>query len=817
MMRFKKLTALLVGVSIIFGAAPSFVKADAPIEVSTQAFSKEKIMSKDTANKILDLELKGKVTLASDYSVYQFKNGSVLKKSLSDVMVGAENITVYYNNDGQVSHIFIDGDTPIKDMRVGIMNSGFASLEHSSLDFKSSDGFNLVDKKANITKEISANTVITISRDGEEIKVVDAGTEIYRTKNRLYALPKNTDTSTIQITTFKRGYGNPIYRGEFEITPSLTVGKINLINEVEMENYLYQVVPSEMPASFGIEALKAQAVAARTYALGDYFSNRYSARGFFVDDSTLSQVYNNSAENTLTNQAVNETKGKVMKSKGALVDARYYSTSGGYGAGRHEVWSDAGATTMPGTPVPYLQAKSYTYDPADNTKMLNINTADENELNAFYKNLSYTGYDSESLYFRWKVGLTKEQFEKTVSKNILLRYSADPNFILTKDTNGSFVSRPIPAEGIGTLNNMFIAKRGAGGNAIELVIEGSTGTYKIIKEYNIRFTIRPNRTDTGAATDILAYRAKGGSNAYDSTGILKNPSILYSAFFTFDMEKAADGQLTGVTFYGGGNGHGVGMSQYGASALGAKGWSFDKILTSYYSNMDLVDMNAGLVAPSSNSLKMLADYAATILNSAVEGIEAGQHRPGSKNIFKAVIDKTIEISNKADASESELQAAAKDLLNAISVFNTSIVTEEEAIQFAKEKAAIDAIDALPAVEDLKLSDEPAIIAARELVTAANKDANITNLNKLVALEQKLAYLKKIQEAKEQAAILAIDSLSYIKKVKLKDECAIVAARALVTIANNDANITNINRLVELEKELKELQMKKDKDNKNHEK
>lgn len=105
--------------------------------------------------------------------------------------------------------------------------------------------------------------------------------------------------------------------------------------------------------------------------------------------------------------------------------------------------------------------------------MLNINTDDEKEINTFFKTLLHTGYDSESLYFRWKVGLTKEQFEKTVSKNILVRYAANPNFILTKDESGSFVSKVIPIEGIGTLKNMYVSRRGADGNVMKLVIEGS--------------------------------------------------------------------------------------------------------------------------------------------------------------------------------------------------------------------------------------------------------------------------------------------------------------------------------------------------------
>jgi SpoIID/LytB domain protein len=344
-----------------------------------------------------------------------------------------------------------------------------------------------------------------------------------------------------------------------------------------------------MPASFGLEALKAQSVAARTYALSDYYSNRYAKKGFHVDDSTLSQVYNNSAENALTTQAVTETSGVIMESNGELVDARYYSTSGGYGAAKHEVWSDANGQ-FPGTPISYLTAKSYVYDPANNSQMLNINTQDEAALNAFYKNLSYTGYDSTSLYFRWKVSFTKTELENTINQNLAARYAADPKAILTKDATGNFVQKAIPTAGIGTLQDLYVTKRGSGGNMMELVVVGSTGTYKILKEYNIRFTVRPSKTYTLGTADVLLYRAKGGSTTYDATGTIKNNSILPSAFASFDIAKSTTGAITSVTFFGGGNGHGVGFSQYGASVLGGKGWTYDQILNAYYNGMALINV-----------------------------------------------------------------------------------------------------------------------------------------------------------------------------------------------------------------------------------
>jgi stage II sporulation protein D len=555
---------------------------DFQAEVAVTALH-EKIMAKNTAAKTLDLELTGTVQLDDNYEVFQNIGGQLIEKSLNDVYVGANNVSVFLNEQGKVFQIIIEGQTPVDKMRVGLMNANFASLDHSQFDVKSASGFQIVDKKGGQTFDIAPDTVATFVSTPLGTKVSVGGIDLYTTPNRLYVMPKE---SMLTVTTFKRAYGYPSYRGYFEITPSATAGKLNVINEVQLEEYLYQVVPSEMPASFGLEALKAQSVAARTYALSDYYSNRYANKGFHVDDSTLSQVYNNSAENALTTQAVNETRGLVMMSGGELVDARYYSTSGGFGAAKHEVWADANGQ-FPGTPVPYLSAKSYVYDPADPTKMYNLNTQDEAALNAFYKDLSFTGHDSTSYYFRWKVTFTKAELENTINSQLQARYAADPKFILTKDASGNFVSKPIPANGAGEIKNLYVTKRGAGGNMMELVVEGTTGTYKILKEYNIRFIIRPSKQFTLSQSDMLLYRAKGGSTTYDLGYTLKNYSILPSAFATFDIVRDANGAISSVTFYGGGNGHGVGMSQYGASDLGAKGWTFDQILDCYYNGMEL--------------------------------------------------------------------------------------------------------------------------------------------------------------------------------------------------------------------------------------
>lgn len=581
----------------------------------------EKIMSKDAANGTIELERSGVKKLAANAVIEQRLGTQVIPRSLQEVMVGAENAEIELNDNGEISKITLNGETERGTMRIGIRSSiadisDMTQLNHSSIVLLSASSFRIVDKIGERSVTAAANQPVTITVAEGVITVAQNGETLLTTGNRIYALPPDNG-ALIEVSSITRAQGKPKYRGELEVITAENGSKLRLVNELDIEHYLYQVVPSEMPASFGLEALKAQAVAARTYALADYMSNRFAQYGFHVDDSTSSQVYNNTAENDLTKQAVDATAGQVMTSGGMLVDARYYSTSGGYGASKHEVWSDTGTNLFPGTAIPYLTAKSYTFSPEGSNEMLEINTSDEDEIKAFYKNLSLTGYDSDSLYFRWKVSLTAGELANTINKNIKLRYAADPQFILTKQGKNKYVSKPIPEAGIGELLGITVAERGAGGNITELIIEGTTGTYKIIKEYNIRFTIRPNKTDTGSDTDILAYRAKGGSSDYDAAATLKNPSILYSAFFTFDIVTSSKGGkgnkgkkdvIESVTFYGGGNGHGVGMSQYGAQMLGKSGWAYDDILNAYYSNMNIVSLNSPVItsleATASSRLKV---------------------------------------------------------------------------------------------------------------------------------------------------------------------------------------------------------------------
>lgn len=224
-----------------------------------------------------------------------------------------------------------------KTIRVGITTNGHRSLDHGSITMTSHSKGTLTNSWMNM--KLNARDSIKIVSDGRRQIIYVNGKKRAET---VQGVKYKTADNKIIVTSLKRGHRKttfPVYRGTMEVKLSSTNSKaLRMINEVSMEDYLLQVLPSEMPESFGLEALKAQAVAARTYALNDYFNSRFKREGFHVIDDTRSQMYNNVDENPTSTRAIKETYGEVMLYNGKPVDAKYYSTSSGYGASAHNVW-----------------------------------------------------------------------------------------------------------------------------------------------------------------------------------------------------------------------------------------------------------------------------------------------------------------------------------------------------------------------------------------------------------------------------------------------------------------------------------------------
>jgi stage II sporulation protein D len=127
-----------------------------------------------------------------------------------------------------------------------------------------------------------------------------------------------------------------------------------------------------------------------------------------------------------------------------------------------------------------------------------------------------------------------------------------------------------PATNIGTLRHMEIVRRGQGGNIMEAIFFGTEKTVRVRTEFNIRALLNP--------ADIPVLRHDGTTAA----GL----NLLPSAFFSFDATYSND-RLQNVIIFGGGNGHGVGMSQNGVRTLLDMGLSYAEILRHFYPGTEI--------------------------------------------------------------------------------------------------------------------------------------------------------------------------------------------------------------------------------------
>ena len=179
---------------------------------------------------------------------------------------------------------------------------------------------------------VSSDAGLRVSCQGESIEWNKADTyqilpDDTRFQNGNIRIEPLEEGGEIRMESIERGCGTPSYAGVLELRA--VSGGIVVINELPVETYLCGVVPSEMPASYELEALKAQAVCARSYAFRQMTSYGYPEYEAHVNDSTDFQVYNNSQKQESSTRAVAETEGQVVRYKGEIATTYYYSTSCG--------------------------------------------------------------------------------------------------------------------------------------------------------------------------------------------------------------------------------------------------------------------------------------------------------------------------------------------------------------------------------------------------------------------------------------------------------------------------------------------------------
>lgn len=474
----------------------------------------------------IDVAEYGEVELDSDFRLYhEASDGDMSPGEKEELIVG--NTDVRYIVAGKKICAAIVGESKVAKIRVLLKSGADSDYHYSSV-------------------KLSATSAYEVTMDGKKVS--------HPAGKQLTFAPQDV-TKRVIVTTNGKGKirllnskSASAYRGTFELVKEDK--SFRIINEVGIEEYLYSVVPSEMPTEYPGEALKAQAICARSYAVQQMKGGRLANLGAHVDDTVSFQVYNNLSEDAKSIQAVNETKDFVVAKDNKIVTTYFYSVSCGCSEGMKDVWfSKKDASHLPVKWQKEKGGEAY--------------LSDEKQF-AAYLDGKDNGYDSASPWYRWQTTLAIKTLEEQIEKKAKLRYATNPTQIQTKQKNGTYKSTGKVA--IGKIKKLTIRSRGQGGVARMLEIKGSENTLRIYTEYNIRYLL---------GYEKAVYKQ---ADKKEVTGL----SLLPSGFFVIEKKKNV------YAVRGGGYGHGVGMSQYGAKVMAGKGKKAEEILSFYFPGTSIV-------------------------------------------------------------------------------------------------------------------------------------------------------------------------------------------------------------------------------------
>ncbi len=423
-------------------------------------------------------------------------------------------------------------------LRVGIF------LDYREVILKGDKGFRIYEipsMKSLLTMESNQSIIVSAKPDGMIIN------------DRLYS-----SISEIKIVPIGEGLiqvNDRKYRGEIEINVDQTF--LNVINIIEMEKYLYGVLKKEISPEWPEEVLKAQAIAARTFALSNL--SKHIEQGYNICATTNSQAYGGVYhEHPATNKAVNDTRGIVVTYQGEPINAVYHSDSGGYTENSEDVW---------GSHVPYLRSVPSDY---------------EEIVSPPNHQWDYSLTEQEAL-----MRLSQQGFQFSHIDNILIGEKTEAGRVKSVDIVGD--------------NNQVVTLKT---NDLRLLI-GPT----LIRSSLFTIDITGDKTgesdNDSHSTDISEQEKKSQQKSVSE--IIKEErdfsiSELIQLLNRSKEEKIPEKVILPkvkesnqanellFTFRGQGNGHGVGLSQWGAYGMASQGYSHEDILKYYYQGIQLTKL-----------------------------------------------------------------------------------------------------------------------------------------------------------------------------------------------------------------------------------
>ena len=357
----------------------------------------------------------------------------------------------------------------------------------------------------------------------------------YDLKNKYKFVVKTSDIRGIWV-------GQKRYSGKLKIF--VQDNKIFLVNILGVENYLSSVVGSEMPSKWHIEALKAQAIASRTYALKQKGNSIFD-----IDSTNRNQVYNGLESKTYqTSKAVRSTKSLVLIYKNKLINALFHSSSAGMTENSQDVWKNE---------FPYLS--------------------------------SVKDFDKKNPKLQWEKRFSNEQLQKLFPriggiKQIEILNITNTGRVKNVKIQGNY--------GVDQISGVDLRKR--------MNLNSTLVRFKLIEinetkaDYEKPKTTpvatleeKPNTyiVEAGDSLSDIAYRFNVDLNEIVTLNTIKDPSlininqILLIPRNSINNEPSLEKILV-VSGYG--SGHGVGMSQWGARYMASRGTKAEEILKHFY-------------------------------------------------------------------------------------------------------------------------------------------------------------------------------------------------------------------------------------------
>lgn len=316
-------------------------------------------------------------------------------------------------------------------------------------------------------------------------------------------------------------------RGKLEIRPPAAKSRgLELVNELPLDAYIMGVVPSEVPASFPAECLKAMAVVARTFCLAHL--DRHHADGYDVCAEVHCQVYRGLAQESIpTNLAVYSTLGEVLSYQGNPVDATFHACCGGYGVDVESIWPK-------GKAVAYLRGRP------DSEGVFQSDLGNTKELKAWLQNPAEEAFCSKAGRYRWSETMTWLDLERKLQQSLPVLLGSE-------------------FKGLKKLKKIDIEVRDVSGRVTQMLIEGDPGE---------------------------SYRIGGDAMRWTTSGGRIGSGGLNSSLFVLEVSGTGDSRK--VVFQGAGWGHGVGLCQEGAAGRARAGQSYNEILSHYYRGTEIL-------------------------------------------------------------------------------------------------------------------------------------------------------------------------------------------------------------------------------------